>query len=103
MRKCVKKKVEKVTNVQFILNSINLTFNASTQTHSCSSDISVSDIWSKGHSEVHSFLTYGPSPGKIPSVSLFHIVSFFSADAHKRARTHAQMQLKHTEAKKQEK
>lgn len=36
-------------------------------TQACISDVSVSDVWGKGQSEVHSFLTSGPSLGKIPS------------------------------------
>jgi len=44
----------------------------------------VSDGWSKGHSEVHSFLTSGPLARKrIPSDSLSLTLSFFQAQTHK--------------------
>lgn len=58
------------SEIQLVLKSIFLT---PTHGHRVSHrqapicDVSVPDVWGKGQSEVHSFLTSGPSLGKIPS------------------------------------
>lgn len=51
-------------------------------TQACISDVSVSDVWGKGQSEVHSFLTSGPSLGKIPSDDRALTLSFAHTQTH---------------------
>ncbi len=68
-----------------------------THTHTCSSDVSVSDVWSKGQSEVRSFLTSCPSLGKIPSDSISY--TLFCPGRHAHSHTIHAYQRKETRKK----